>query len=74
MGQWLNVETSDSSVVSTAFLRVAVNYTGDSDGRVPKYSIPNNPKALLYRLTQGGDREINKDIPSKFFLRPEMRD
>ena len=26
------------------------------------------------RKRQGGDREINKDIPSKFFLRPERRD
>ena len=28
----------------------------------------------LERNDQGGDREINKDIPSKFFLRPERRD
>ena len=31
-------------------------------------------KSLFDTMKQGGDREINKDIPSKFFLRPERRD
>ena len=39
-GSVVERETSGSSVVSTAFLRVAVNYTGDSDGRSPKIFYP----------------------------------
>ena len=31
-------------------------------------------QGLRQVMNQGGDREINKDIPSKFFLRPERRD